>query len=78
MTSGWQILTCGAVSAAGTLMFLRLVADEIRSTTAELQRADEAALKEYRREMERQRTAGSPVEVVVASRSSRRDGQSDG
>ncbi len=65
--SGWQILTWGAVGAMGTLVFLRLVADEVRSATERLGHAREAAIKERRRALERQRSAAPAVEVVVRS-----------
>lgn len=75
--SGWQFLIWGAVSAAGTLVFLKLVADEIHGVTERLGCAREAAIKEHHREIERQQNAAPVVEVVVEGRLSSREGNPD-
>ena len=60
--SGWQILIWGAATAAGTLLFLKLVANEIERSMTKLHRMEDRANKELRK---LRAMGGQAVEVAL-------------
>ncbi len=60
---GWQLILWGAVMAAGTLLFLRLVADEIELTEEDVRHFETTEHKAYKRRLQEAAAAGGEEEI---------------